>query len=430
MKRKWAERIKTALIVLLAASAVLLGWRTKLFNELLKSMPFFGSVAGLVKSATGDETGSFSAKEAARPLVIVITGEDGSRYGVKYDTETRNAVYDKTSGIIGEALGSASGISVIGEEEWRKALRGPGVFFGYASPVKLSVLDYWLGMKMPREEDDSAIRNVFVAFGEDKNKLYYMDVETGLFYGADTASSSDMGNDPEYGPNAASFAFESVFAEVGKTPYFMITPQSIRKTVSASISGTQEEILLATLEAFGRGNEAYTTSVIGSTGVLSCIGAQFSVAIWPDGAAVYRITEKQDGAPPAGESGMIERARRIVADSIGGTSGDAEVFFETMESNADDSCTVSFGYYIAGGRIYLPEDGPAARITFADGAVSEAELVFRTYSTAEEYMGMLPEIQALAAAGCEIALCYSDNGQETMLPFWLPMESRMQGETR
>ena len=58
-----------------------------------------------------------------------------------------------------------------------------------------------------------------------------------------------------------------------------------------------------------------------------------------------------------------------------------------------------------------------------NGAVLEAEFTFRTYFSAEEHTGMLPEIQTLAAAGGEFFLCYFDNGRETLQPFWLPLDN-------
>ena len=109
--KRFVEWFKTGLIVLLIASALLLGWQTKVFNEFFSAIPFFSNIAELVRGATSTgstETGGASFTEATRPLVIVITNERGERYGARYDTGARNSVYDRTSSIMGEALGSAS----------------------------------------------------------------------------------------------------------------------------------------------------------------------------------------------------------------------------------------------------------------------------------------------------------------------------------
>ena len=114
------EAIKTALIALLAVSALLLAWRTGLFNDFFVTVPFFGNVAELMRGAYGAaEEGGAVLKEAARPICIVITDDGGGRFCAKYDTDTRNAVYDRTSSILSEALGSSSEHGEISEGEWR-----------------------------------------------------------------------------------------------------------------------------------------------------------------------------------------------------------------------------------------------------------------------------------------------------------------------
>jgi len=183
---EWA---KTALIVLLVASALFLGWQTRLFNDMLRAMPIFGRATefavGLPEPAVA----------AARPLVIVITDEYGGRYGIRYDTARRNTVYNATSGILGEAIGSKSESVEISEAEWRKALSGPGVYFEYIRPVMLSVLDVWFGARMQYYFEDVSLRRIFVAFGEDTNRLYFEDYYTGRFFGADTVSPGGRAQD-------------------------------------------------------------------------------------------------------------------------------------------------------------------------------------------------------------------------------------------
>ena len=423
MKRKWTEYVKTALIVVLTMSALLLGWRTNLFNAFFESITFFGSVADLVKSASGEEQGAVSVKEAARPLCIVITGEDGRRYGIRYDADARNAVYDRTSIIMGEALGTAADAAEISEREWREALSGPGVYYEYLIPIKRSVLDTWLDAKMTEQEGDILLRRMLVTFEEEKNRLYYQDAGSGLYYCADTASSAGVTQNIDiYSPNGAQFAFETGFDTAGFAPYYVLIPGSSLNAVSAA-AGPMEDSLESTLIAFRHNKENYTTSYSGGSGALICIGTMFDVTVSPDGSVLYRLTEdiQDNGGGAFSESELIEKARLIVSGTIEGVSGSAEVFFESVDYIAGGVCAVSFGYYIAGGRILLKEDVPAARITFRDGTITAAELRFRKYEKAEEFTGLLPEIQAMAAAGCEFALFYSDSGQDVLQPFWLPV---------
>jgi hypothetical protein len=420
---KVIEWVKTALIALLAMSALILAWRTELFSGVLDNIPFFGSVAELVRgTSTTTEMIGAELIEAARPLSIVITNEDGGRYGVKYDTVERNAVYDRTSSILGEALGSASAPAVISEEEWRKALSGPGVFFEYISPVKLSILDRWLGARIPDNAQDIVIRYVFIAFGMDKSRIYYQDIERGLFFGADTASAAGKAQVLEiYDANGAVFAFETGNAAAENTPYMLIMQETDHPDVSADPAGSAEELLDITIVALGHQEEKNTT-YYDNKDALVCVGTQFNVSVYSDGRIFYRRTSElplidDDQIPDI--SGMIEQARVIVAETIGKTCGDAEVFFEFVEYSADGSCSVIFNYFIAGGRIFLYEDNNAARIKFSSGTVLEVELFFRNYSLSDVNTDLLPEKLALAAAGGEFILSYSDAGPETLQPSWV-----------
>jgi len=418
-ERRAAEWAKTALIAVLSASALILAWRTGLFTGLVDNIPLFGNVADLVRGASGTpETGGVVLKEAARPLSIVITNEDGGRFGVKYDTEMRNAVYDRTSSILGEALGSASTPVKIGEGEWREALSGPGVFFEYLYPVRLSVLNGWLGARMPDTAEDVSLRHVYIAFGEDKSRIYYHDIGRGLFFGADTASAAGKVQELGiYSGNGAMFAFETGVPNVESAPYMLVMPDRDYPEVGAAATGGEEALLGLVISALGHGDEKFTT--YNNRGLLVCVGTQFNISVDAGGKVNYRRT---DILPPGDSSqmqdanGIIERARVIVADTVGRNCGGAEAFFESMEYGADGSCSVFFGYYISGGRIFLHEDNHAARVRFSSGTPAEVELIFRGFSITDEFARLLPERQVLAASGREFLLSYSDTGAETLKP--------------
>ena len=439
------EWIKTVLIVLLSVSALMLAWRTDLFSGIIDNLPFFGSVADLVRGSAGTtETGGVDIKEAARPLCIVITNENGDHYGVKYDTDTRNAVYDRTSSIIGEALGSASMPKVVDESEWREALSGTGIYFEYLYPVKLSVLDGWLGAPMPETAEDVPIRRVCVAFGEDKSRVYYQDIERGLFIGADTASASGKIQELEiYSENGAVLAFEMGIPSFKNAPYMLIMQESEHPVVSAVTAGSGEELLEITIEAMGQSEETYT-KYYDNRGVLVCVGTQFNSRVDANGRVFFRWIDEpeqnqnktrnktqgetqdeyqsknQDNEKQIPDvSKMIEGARAIVSDTIVKTCGDAEVFFETAKYEPDGSYSVYFGYYIAGGRIFLHNDDYAARIRFSSGAVSDIELNYRSFLLTSEFTKLFSEKYALAAAGGEFILSYSDSGPETLEPSWV-----------
>ena len=425
-RRKVIETGKTALIALLAASAVLLGWRTRLFNDFFSTVPFFGSVAELMRGGAGTaETGGASIREAALPVCIVITDDEGGHYGVRYDTETRNSVYDRTSSILTESLGSASEPLEISEDEWRAALSGPGLFFAYATPVKLSVLggwllDGWLSTRMTVFPEDVTLLHLCVAFGDDRSRFYFQDNESGLFYGADTASSTGKAQELEiYSANDALFAFETGVGAADNAPYIVLMPAREHPEIRAGGAGSAVELFDIALATLGHGDEASTT-VQDEDGVIRRVGTQFSIRADMQGHVSYRRT---DNLPPVGERQQqdegeaIEQARVIVADTIGETCGSAEVFFESVEYSGG-FYSVYFGYYIAGGRVHLLDDVNAARVSIFSGVVTEIELNFMSFEFTGEYIVLLPEKQALAAAGGEFMLCYPDTGTQSLQPVW------------
>ena len=323
---------------------------------------------------------------------------------------------------MGEALGSASEPSEINSEEWRSALSGAGVYFEYTAPVRLSVLDGWLGARMPEMAEDVEIRRVCVVFGEDRSRIYYEDCASGLFYGADTASSAGKAQELEiYSPNGALFAFESGIIHAENAPYTLIMQGREHPDINTSAAGSAVELLDITLTALGHSNELNTTFTE-SDGTLQRIGTQFRIRAELSGRVLYRRTDIQspDGErPELSESEMIEMARAVAADTIGKTCGGAEVFFESFEPVTGDTGSVVFGYYIAGGRVNLIEERHAARVTFRSGVITDVELDFRNFTLAGELTRLLPERQAFAAAEGEFMLCYPDSGAEVNQPAWV-----------
>jgi len=424
MSRNAVERIKTVLIVLLTASALLLGWRTGLFNDFVTAIPFFGNVAELMRGTPGEtEPEETTVKEAARPLCVLITNEAGERYAEKYNVGARNAVYEATSSIIGEALESLGTPSEVSEDEWREGLSGAGVYYEYLKPIKLSYITGWLGAHgtfVSDQTDDLMFRRIYVTFGDAEiSRVYYQDIKSGLFYSAETASIFGKARELErYRPNGVMFAYETDIPGAENAPYMLIIPGSEYNNVLATSTGSAMDTIDIALKVLGHSNETYTTLPDGSDAI-RCVGTQFNIRADMHGRVLYQRTE---GLPTAeehsqlSESEMIERARLVTAETIGELCGDAEVFFETLDYDPENNCTVSFGYYITGGSIQLPEDRFAASVTFVSGTIARVEMYFKNFTYTEESTRLLPERQALAAAEGEFVLVYFDTDTEILLP--------------
>ena len=101
--RKMVERVKTLLIILLSCSAVYLTVRTQLPVALSSLLP----------SSTGESGGQTTQEsriQAAQPLRMAVTirgGEETLRYGVQYNQEAQDALFQQVYSLLVEALSSA-----------------------------------------------------------------------------------------------------------------------------------------------------------------------------------------------------------------------------------------------------------------------------------------------------------------------------------
>jgi len=419
--KKTIELAKTILIVLLTINGLFLAWRTGLFSDVIAAFPLIGDVALLMRTTTShEEPGAMTIKEAARPISIVITNEAGERFGVRGDSTRRNLLYDSVVSTMGEAMGSASRPVEVSSDEWRIALSGSSVFFEYITPINISVLADWFGSGISEMDEDAYIRRIFISFGEDISRLYFQEYTSGLYFGTDTAAIAGKAQELEnYQPNGALFAFETMLRGYENAPYQLIMEGRYHPNVRSDVSGNQQEMLDIALFVFGHYTEMAQTYLSGD--VLVCVGTQFNIGVHPDGRIIYRRTDMPEAGVQQTEyslSEMIEHARMVIENSIGAKSGEAEVKFEAIRYS-EGVYGVYFGYYIAGGRIYLYEDRHAAIISFSSGIITDAELNFRSFFVTDEYTRLLPEKQALAAANGEFILSYSDTGQEIMLPAWV-----------
>jgi len=421
ISRKTIELLKTILILLLTINALFLAWRTGLFSDAIAAFPMIGNVAQLMRPATSsEEPRTDIVKEAARPIAIVITNEQGERFGVRGETVLKNSLYDRLAGTMGEAMGSASNPVEISSDQWRAALSGSSVLFEYITPINLPVIAEWFGAGASEVYEDIYIRRIFISFGEDRSRLYFQDHKNGLYFGADTASTAGKAQELSgYLPNGALFAFETGYRGYENAPYQLIMPGVYFPNIRSEAPGSQQEMLEKALTVFGHYAEVHRTYT--SADVLVGVGTQFNIRISVDGQIIYRRTDMPEAdaeEPLLTLSEMIERARIITEKSIGEKSGEAEVNFEAI-IYSEGIYNVYFGYYIAGGRVYLYEDRHASVISFSSGIITDAELNIRSFFLSGEYTRLLPERQALAAANGEFILSYSDAGQEILHPAWV-----------
>ena len=410
MKRGRAlEGVKSALIVLLAVSAVFLGAKTGLFNE------FFASATRSFRPQPTAEADVLARKgEACRPLTVVVTGESGLRCSVRYSDEALDEVYDKLVNTLGEALGSASEPEPVPEAALRGALGSAGVFFDYYAPLPLSALSGWLGSDMLRVNDAEASRIALTCGGETVT-LWYVGPD-GTASRCDTASASAALRRiiSDYQPNGAQFAFE-LPGYPDLDPLSVITPGEvlIPALTAAVPSGSEAESAL--LAAFGL--ELYAGNSYPETdGATVYVGDGSTLRIYSGGEAVYKRTEPAPYAPMRPEE-AIELAGRAVRACAGALCGEARVYLTDFEKTAS-GYAVTFAYTADGVRV---GGADAASIEVSGGVVSQAKVSLRSFARGEP-VDLLPEPQAAAIAqeklpGGKLAPVFVESGAG-LVPVW------------
>ena len=136
--KRWIERTKSLLILILTVSAAFLAWRTGLFQRLMPES---------VTQEPAEPTPAVSSYQAAaEPICAAVTGVPGLVYGVCYDDEGMQELMREFRAVLGETLGSASVPVPVEASVWREALLGPGLFLDYGVPISLNVLACWMGV--------------------------------------------------------------------------------------------------------------------------------------------------------------------------------------------------------------------------------------------------------------------------------------------
>ena len=146
-KKRRIERLKSALIVLLSCSAVFLLVRTQ--AAIVSSED-----SGTAYQAEAEGSSSTESPGAtARPLRMAAAIQRGSevvRYGVQYDQESTDSLYQQSYSLLVEALSSASQPRAVGETEFQQALStAPGLYFDWQGEIPVTDGCPWTARPSP-----------------------------------------------------------------------------------------------------------------------------------------------------------------------------------------------------------------------------------------------------------------------------------------
>ena len=408
--RRWLEPVKTALIVFLSLSALVLMYFTGLFDFLL---PERGSGTFILP-----ETPSLSLTAASLPTEAAVTGQSGLCYGLKYDSAALRELYDSMSAYLGEAIGSAEKPQRISEKRWLKLLDSAGLYLDYDCDLPLSLLAAWLGVEAPVSP---YFHTLVLSEGEAGTVCFnYLD-EKGQGWSCRTAGlwKSLAGQLDAYLPNGASFAQH--WTALKSCEPAMLVLESLPELYAVSVSGGQEAAAAVLAEKTGihlnsvsRYSEPDGTVVYpGENGVLR---------LRADGSLSFSASEDFALAEEESLPNIAELSRELLEELHLAFAGDELLRCDGCRVDGCGSGEVTFSYVCEGLPVLLPA-GSAARLHWTEGRLTELTFLPRCCRLSTGRVELLPEKQAAAAAGSrspgsEAGLRLYDSGEAVMQPFW------------
>lgn len=420
--RRMVERVKTLLIVLLSCSAVNLAVRTQIPVSLHSLLP-------TRTTQSGSQTTQESRIQAAQPLRMAVTlrgGEESLRYGVQYDQEAQDILFQQMYSLLVEALSSAEAPAAVDETSWREALNtSPGIYFDWQDNLPFSVLVGWLSVE--NGQLTGSVRRLVLTAQEGQAVIYYCGQEETYYRAVCPMVDVSRLSEAVAGvkDNGAQFAFEQEEFD-GLAPYTLLLGENLTpKIYQASNPLEQEEIreqVRQTLDFSDDSSVSYVTSneqVIRNGNDTLRLAADGSTVTFTaaDGGSRYLVTS-------SGVYGAVERCRQLAVDTLGDLCGQARLYLMSVEENGEESWQIEFGYLLDGVPVRLGDEGYAARFQVSGGRVVSFTLCLRSYTDSGTTSVVLPQRQAMAAMeakghqGEELLLVYLDTGIQQVSASW------------
>lgn len=412
-KAKRIDRVKNIAIALLLVSALWLLYRAVFYESASSALTVS---AGQTQSGQTDGTTVLAAK----PVYVLVTGQDGTHTAAKYDREAREKILSQFSAPFGEALGSADDPKRVETDEWHTALRGSGVFFDYLSAQPLRTVAESLGTVPKNPVSDVMARRFYLSVSDGAVRLYYINADDGSVYRCTTAlsASSLLTKLGDYSGGTAKFAFENGEEFASLDPCFIFSGEEASLDAVSAANAFQESGELSKLfTAFGMSNRA-STGYIEKSGAVVYVEGSRSLRSDSSGSALFSVADKEGIAIPHNGSlsaaDIVSACAGIAERTIGESAGSATLVLTSYKQDeTSGSIDVSFGYSVGGTPVTLAGGSPAATFKISGDSIVRAELLFRKYSYTGEKLSALPELQAAAIArsqGGEPVLTYNDAG--------------------
>ena len=436
-KRRAAELIKDALIVLLTCSALWLASRTQLMAPLRGMLGENGAqtVPGASQGTSGEESAL-----VPMALAVNIPREEppagsglppqaaGTRVGVLYDQDACQELFRQVAGPLAEALSGAGAPEEISRAQWEEALTDRlGIWMDLQGEIPLPVLTAWLSGEPV--QGDASIRRLLLTVEEDQVVLYCRNEETGRYYRCPCGTVSA----PALAETLSAVQGREVFFAFEAEEYAALDPDTLLFDTAPALGS-----YTAANPAAGQGALEELAEDLGfpldstsfyTTDEQVARSGDDSVRLSDRGVMVYTAGEGAGVLPPAGEDLLdcVEACRQAALSVLAPRCGEARLYLRSAV-RTQEGWEIDFGYSLNGVPVQL-EEGYAARFQVSGGRIRQATMYLRSYASAGGDSAVLPPLQAAAALlaegleGRELLLVYPDGGGDTLTAGWAARDS-------
>lgn len=401
--RIW-EGVKTALIVLLLCSALLLA--SSLISELASGQSLLqraGSALGWFSAEPAYVPTTERYASAADPLAISMTGGNG-RGSTVGEPERTAALYDSLGRGLGEALATAGMPVALPEADWLALLRGESVSVRYPGEIPLDSLARWLGA-----EPSGALSGVsasLVTLCIDGAQVSLLLRSESLWLCMSTALNPEALRQTleSCRPDGSLFAMEDeTLSQLD--PLSLLTVSAVLPEATGENALTDGDRINAAATLLGL-NPYRDTALSDANGTVSISGATGRMRV--TAAGILRYTAAETRAAARSTTALIEDARALLAQLNPG--GDAALQLSSC-TEEDGTVVLCFDYVLSGYRVRLP-DGSAATLRYEGGTLADLTWTARRYTLTGVSQTLWPArvAAAVVAPGTLLEPLYEDNG--------------------
>ena len=233
-KAKLLDRLQNLAIAVLSLSFLFLLVQTPLFGDAGDT-----TIASTVRGwFTDRQTSAAEEPDSLTALAVpvrIVQSNDFIRSGLDALT-TADDAFETVGSFLGEAIGSARGISSVSENTFLSALDGSGLYFAFACDLPLEVLSARLGVQSPTARQLDVRRCLLSLDGEDTATLYLQDTKQGVYRFSTAVSASSVKDylESQDGGNA-DFARSLGEGYTSLSPYTLVFDSvSARRELSAA----------------------------------------------------------------------------------------------------------------------------------------------------------------------------------------------------